>query len=290
MYPAPSVIYFTTLTGLGFGLLAWLGFGYPDVIGKTAFFLYLLGYGFAVGGLFASTYHLANPKNARKAFSQWRTSWLSREAVLSVAALVIVAPHAFAQVFLGGSVPALGWLGAVACIGAVFTTSMIYAQLKTVPSWATPATPLLFLGYAAAGGALFSGQVVMAAILLVFVGIAQLGSWQLGGELFAEAGASLETATGLQGLGSVRQLEPPHSGTNYLLKEMVFQVGRKHAEKLRWIGGGLAFILPVVLLLLLPPHFLTLAIAAGSHVAGVLAIRWLFFAEAKHVVSLYYGK
>ncbi|MDP5326223.1 MAG: dibenzothiophene desulfurase, partial [Paracoccaceae bacterium] len=29
MHPAPSLIIFTTLSGLGFGLLFWLGLGYP---------------------------------------------------------------------------------------------------------------------------------------------------------------------------------------------------------------------------------------------------------------------
>jgi len=32
------------------------------------------------------------------------------------------------------------------------------------------------------------------------------------------------------------------------------------------------------------------ALAALSHGAGVLVSRWLFFAEAEHVVGLYYGR
>ena len=32
-----------------------------------------------------------------------------------------------------------------------------------------------------------------------------------------------------------------------------------------------------------------LILAAVSHLAGMLAERWLFFAEAEHAVSLYYG-
>ena len=83
MHPAPSVILFTTLSGLGFGLLAFLGIGQPPVTGWVAFVFYLIAYGLAVGGLLASTFHLGNRKNAIKAFSQWRTSWLSREAWLS---------------------------------------------------------------------------------------------------------------------------------------------------------------------------------------------------------------
>ena len=84
MHPAPSVILFTTLSGLGFGLLAFLGLGLPPVTGWVAFVFFLLAYALAVGGLLASVGHLANPKNAIKAFREWRSSWLSREGVFAV--------------------------------------------------------------------------------------------------------------------------------------------------------------------------------------------------------------
>ena len=51
----------------------------------------------------------------------------------------------------------------------------------------------------------------------------------------------------------------------------------------------LAFVLPIVLLLLPFNHVFAL-LAALSHVAGVATARWLFFAQAEHVVGLYYGK
>jgi DMSO reductase anchor subunit len=73
------------------------------------------------------------------------------------------------------------------------------------------------------------------------------------------------------------------------MREFIHVVGRKHAEKLRMIALGLGFVLPVFLLLLPFNHFLAL-LAVISHVAGVLTLRWLFFAQAEHVVGLYYGK
>ena len=77
MHPAPSVIVFTTLSGLGFGLLFWLGLGLPTVTGWVAFAFFAIAYALAVGGLMASTFHLGHPERAWKAFSQWRSSWLS---------------------------------------------------------------------------------------------------------------------------------------------------------------------------------------------------------------------
>ncbi len=290
MHPAPSVIFFTALSGLGFGLLAWLGIGLPDVTGRSAFGYYFIGYAMAVGGLLASTFHLGNPKNAVKAFSQWRSSWLSREAVLSVIALLVIAPYAIGRIFLGTDWALLGLAGAVLALITVFSTSMIYTQLKTVPRWNTPATPVLFQLYAIGGGALLAGQGAVAVLLLLVLGAAQLLAWQKGDRRFAEAGSTAESATGLGRIGKVRLLEPPHSGHNYLMKEMVHVIGRKHAQKLRIISLLFAALLPAGILLLLPASYATVLLAVVVHVIGLLASRWLFFAEAEHVVRLYYGK
>lgn len=111
MHPAPSLIVFTVLSGLGFGLLVWLGLGVRAPSGMAAFILFGLGYGLSGAGLVASAFHLGHPERALKAFSQWRSSWLSREAVLAAATLMVMAPHAAASVFAGGGLPVLGGWG-----------------------------------------------------------------------------------------------------------------------------------------------------------------------------------
>ena len=79
------------------------------------------------------------------------------------------------------------------------------------------------------------------------------------------------------------------SATEELLREMVHVVGRRHAVKLRGIAFLLGYVLPVALLLVPFSHVFGL-LAVISHLTGILASRWLFFAEAEHVVGLYYGK
>ena len=104
-----------------------------------------------------------------------------------------------------------------------------------------------------------------------------------------------ESATGLGALGTVRQLDPPHSEENYLLSEMGFRVARKHAVKLRGIalsaGAALPLILTAIQLGVQGPLAAVLAVlgvlAAGL---GIAIERWLFFAEATHTVTLYYGR
>ena len=289
MHPAPSVIVFTTLSGLGFGLLFWLGLGLPAVTGWTAFAFFAIAYLLAVGGLMASTFHLGRPERALKAFTQWRSSWLSREGWASVATLLVMALFGAGLVFADTSWQPLGLLGAALALATVFATSMIYAQLRTVPRWKTPLTPALYLSISLAGGALLAGQVAMALVLLPVAAVMQVLWWTRGDRALSESGTNLATATGLGSIGAVRAFEPPHTGTNYLLREFVHEVGRKHAQKLRILSLVLGYALPVVLLLLPFTHVFAL-VAVLSHLAGVAASRWLFFAEAEHVVGLYYGK
>ncbi len=289
MHPAPSVILFSTLSGLGFGLLFWLGLGLPDVTGWVAFTFFVIAYLLAVGGLMASTFHLGHPERAIKAFTQWRSSWLSREGVAAVAALLVMAAFGAGLVFLGTGWSGVGVVGALLSIGTVFTTSMIYAQLKTVPRWHMPLTPVMFLSISLGGGALLAGQVSWATGLLVLAGLVQIGYWMQGDRALATSGTTLATATGLGSIGEVRAFEPPHTGTNYLLSEFAYVVGRKHRTKLRVIALLLMVVVPVGLMML-PFHHLSAVVAVVSHLVGVVTSRWLFFAEAEHVVGLYYGK
>lgn len=289
MHPAPSVIIFTTLSGLGFGLLVWLGLGALVPTGWTAFAVFTVAYLLAVGGLLASVFHLGHPERALKAFTQWRTSWLSREAWASVAALIVMALYGAGLVFFAAQWAVLGWLGAVLCLGTVLATSMIYTQMKSVPRWRNWLTPALFLALALAGGALLAGQMVAALILLPVAALLQIGWWMQGDRALARSGTDMASATGLGGIGAPRAFEPPHTGTNYLTREFIHVVGRRHAQKLRFIALMLGYVLPLLLLALPWPH-LALALAAASHLTGIFASRWLFFAEAEHVVGLYYGK
>jgi DMSO reductase anchor subunit len=200
-----------------------------------------------------------------------------------------MALYGAALVFADTRLSLVGFVGGLASLGVVFTTSMIYTQMKTVPRWRHWTTPAMYLLLSIGGGALLSGQVGIASILLIIGGILQISAWASGDTRFQASGTDMASATGLGHIGKVRAFEPPHTGTNYLMREFIHQVGRKHADKLRIITIGLAFVLPVVLLLLPFNHWFA-ALAVLSHVAGVLTLRWLFFAQAEHVVGLYYGK
>ena len=290
MHPAASIIVFTTLSGLGFGMMAWLGLGAGKGTGWVAATYAALAMGLAGAGLLASLLHLGQPRRFLKAFSQWRSSWLSREAVLAMASFGTFGLYAAIWVFAGLRLPPLGALAAALALGTVFATAMIYAQMKTVPRWRSPTTPLVFLLAAISGGALLSSEVELAGWFLAALGLAQLADWILGDRRLDGSGSTLATATGLGPLGRLRLLEPPHTGPNYLTREMIHVIGRSHAARLRLIGLGLAVLLPLALAGFRDVDHLRAGLAVLSHVTGVLVLRWTFFAQAEHVVGLYYGK
>jgi DMSO reductase anchor subunit len=287
MHPAPSVILFTVLSGLGFGLLAYLGLGLVRPTGLGAIPAYGAGLGLAAAGLLASTFHLGRPDRAWRAFSQWRTSWLSREGIAAVAALALMALTGLRAV--GGSPPGMiGALGAAACLAAILCTAMIYRQLKTVPRWHHPGTVALFFAFALAGGAILAPLKWPAVLLLLLLTTLLAWNFRDGDARFARAGQSLGTATGL-GPHPVRSFAPPHTGPNYLTREMIHVVGRRHARRLRLIAILAGGVLPALWLAVLPEGLAAALPALALHLLGAFAARWLFFAEAEHVVGLYYG-
>ena len=311
MYPAPSIVFFTSSAGAGYGLLFLLGLAAPAGLlpAERWFGAAALGlaFGLITAGLIASTFHLGHPERAWRAMSQWRSSWLSREGVAALLTYMPAGVFAIGWVFLETADGVWGLLGLVSAVGAVITvycTGMIYACLKTVRQWHHPLVTPLYLGFALVGGALWLNalvhlfgldalwsDIVTLAALPVVWGV-KLRYWR---RINSETGESTpETATGLGSIGKVRLLEPPHTEENYLLKEMGFTVARKHGEKLRrlallsGLGGGLLFTL-LALLTTGWPAGLAALLAAAIGGAGILLERWLLFAQATHCVTLYYG-
>ncbi|MBZ8132044.1 DmsC/YnfH family molybdoenzyme membrane anchor subunit [Afifella sp. IM 167] len=310
MHPAFSVIFFTTATGAGYGLLALTGiffaFGAVPEDRLFGFFALAIALALVTGGLFSSVFHLGRPERAPRAFSQWKTSWLSREAVAATATYVPAAILGIGWVILGSDNAIVGGAGILAAIGALVTlvtTGMIYASLKPIPQWSSPYTVPGYILYALMTGAtLLNALVLLAgadhspvaflAPLLVFAGwIFKNAAWRHNDQLAMPTSAA--SATGLK--GTVRSVEWPHTEENYLMKEMGYRVARKHAEKLRLFVHAAAFAVPLALTLLSAVTGGTFAVAAAClaalvQVPGILTERWLFFAEAKHTVSLYYGR
>jgi len=315
MHPAKSVIFFTTASGAGYGLFVWLavlaGMGILPTSQAFSFTALAIGFGLVVGGLLSSTFHLGHPERAWRAMSQWRSSWLSREGVLAILTFIPLGLFAILWLFMNqtsGTALIMATVGGVMSLLTVFTTSMIYASLKTIPAWHNVWTKAGYLVLCLMSGALLAMALCFAfgfidpgyhlflptAVLLALGLVVKLVYWNHIHK--AKPVSTAESATGLGQFGNVSLAGSPHGEDNYLLKEMGFRIARKHASKIRLLAIVFAFALPLILIVtgmhMLGSTNRALAIiaAAVSCAIGLVFERWLFFAEAKHVVTLYYGE
>lgn len=335
MRPTFSLLFFTVLSGAGYGVLFLVGLALvlgvePSASLPTDAFSFasraamvfaearlamaaalLAGSALAGAGLLCSVGHLGRPLRAWRAFSQWRTSWLSREGVMSVLTFLPVA--ALLVLLWRDRDAAIGSFAvriaaALLCVGAAATTvctANIYASLKTIRAWHDR---LVVPGYLGLG--LYSGALCLTALAMIGAPSARwaMPLWIANAVILAPCAAALklfywrtidaaparpdtETATGLAHLGHVSSFEQPHTEQNYLTHEMGFVLARKHSARLRTIA--------CVLILLSPIGALALAWLIGWPAAwlglvfgllGVLVERWLFFAEATHAVMAYYSR
>jgi DMSO reductase anchor subunit len=311
MHPAFSIVFFTTASGAGFALLLLLGLGAPLALLPSS-----SGFGFAAlaiavllaaVGLISSAFHLGRPERAWRAFSQWRSSWLSREGVFSVLTFMPSAVFGIGWVFFGittGLVGLCGVFAAALAAATIYCTGMIYASLKPIHqwhnSWVVPnyyalglMSGFLILNFLVRFWAPQPTRVAVFSLLVVLVAWgAKERYWRFIDTTSARS--TVESATLLGSRGKVHLLEAPHTEENYLLKEMGFQVGRRHRLRLRRIARLAGFVLPVLLTLvalLFGGAFggAAAGLAVVSAALGLVVERWLFFAEAKHTVTLYYG-
>ena len=310
MHPAFSIIFFTTATGAGYGLLAMLGIVAACGRLPPDRWLGLASLGLALAliviGLLSSTLHLGRPERAWRALSQWRSSWLSREGIASLFTFLPTGLFGIGWILFertDGIVAAGGVIMVAAAALTVVATGMIYASLKPIAQWNTGFTMPAYLIFA-----IMTGAVLLDAILklldwpdrvveygaLIVIGLGWIwkrATWRHNDRL--TSAATVNSATGLAS-GQVRSVEWPHTEESYVLKEMGYRIARKHAARLRLLAQLFAFGLPLVAT--------AIAAATGGGVAkiasviavltqapGILVERWLFFAEAKHTVTLYYG-
>jgi len=307
MNPAFSIIFFSTASGAGFGLLLLTEVAAPlGLVPQNAGFCFVslsVAAVLAVAGLLSSTLHLGRPERAWRAFSQWRTSWLSREGVLSVLTFVPTAVFAIGWLFFGrtgGLVGLCGILAAALAAATILSTGMIYATLKPIHQWHNRWVVPNYLLLGLMAGLLLLDLIVrfwarptgIPLLTLVAIAVAWWCKERYWRFVDTSAGPStMASATGLGRRGKVRMLEPPNTEENYLLKEMGFRVARKHRVRLRLIARLAAFAVPLAATLaaLLTGSMLAAALAVPRAARGLVVERWLFFAEAKHTVMLYYG-
>jgi DMSO reductase anchor subunit len=307
MKPALSVIFFTVVSGTGYGLWCLLGaalcIGTYPIAGNGILVPLLFGFVLVTAGLLASTSHLGRPERAWRALSQWRSSWLSREGIASLATYLPMLALAWLAFFRhgGSGLRIAGALLAACALATLWCTANIYRSLKTIRAWrARQVLPLYFAFALLSGGlwlwtwlALSPYAVIGLAFPLALLALAVIAAvvktdyWH---RIDAQPANTAGHATGLESLGTVRAFEGPVTEESYLTREMAFVLARKHAARLRRGALALFAVLPIAgIVVALATGIAWVALpAALACVAGLFVERWLFFAEARHAVAAFF--
>lgn len=312
MHPAFSVIFFTTLAGAGQGLFAALLVGQiyelsePSVSYGNEFYFQggVIALVLLVAGLISSIFHLGHPERGWRAFSQWRTSWLSREIIALPTFIIMVFLYTAAH-YMGMSFTdtlAIGLVGMIANIALFVCTGMIYACLKFLREWATPLTLLNFIVFGFASGfsvaAVYAG--LMAPELVEPFAIIALVNTVLGliframvlsrnAELKANPTTTVQSAIGIRN-PVIQQRSMGMMGGSYNTREFVHGAKESFVQNIKTIFMLTAFIIPAGLHIggLMTDMVTLYAAALAIHMFGLIAERWHFFAQVNHPQNIYY--
>ena len=309
MRPQFSIIFFTTLAGMAQGLLFFLALINLEAPVFSAPFISMLAlpvsFILLTLGLVASFFHLGHPERAWRAAMMWRTSWLSRE-VIALPAVMLLTAMTFLYIN-SGIVPT--WLWAAVIIGTLalwICTAKIYQCIRFIQEWSHPSTLTNFILLG-----LSSGGLLLEFLLLVWndpntpLGISlisgvnfillflalnlKLWIWRRNQKLKPKS--NLASATGIKG-NNIRQTSMGFMGGSFNTREFFHHQTHRVISNIRKIILLMVYIGPMVLLAfsLSSPSISQVAIALLIHYIGLLAERWMFFAEANHPQNLYYQR
>lgn len=307
MNPALSVIIFTTLAGAAQGLAVvlalsqLLGAGLDNAFAARSLWVAVM---LAVVSLVASFFHLGRPMRAWRAVMMWRTSWMSREVIVLPLFIMLVAVWACLLTFSPrpAEVTALLPLAVIAASVVLwYCTAMIYVCIRFIQEWAHPLTVVNYTLIGLASGLVVAGALGVASGQQQFA--ASLGVWAFAATALAwvtrvlalrrnarlKPKSTLQSATGIKSMGIV-QKSMGMTGGSFNTRAFFHRASLAAFRRIKLIFQVFAFALPLALVGLAVTGGWSGAwlLAVPVQLAGVLAERWLFFAQARHPQNLYY--
>lgn len=322
MHPAFSVIFLTTLIGVGQGLFLALFTGHLysaiKVVPMSADPQTFYGLGslvalvFLGGGLFSSFFHLGRPERAWRSAAMWRTSWLSREVIVLPAFMGLLALYGLVQytawnptLFNLGPIIVdlsivLGVLTTIMAFVLFICTGMIYACIKFLQEWASPLTVVNYtlLGsasgftLAAAFSAMYAPELVRlygvwAIIITITALFTRIASLIRNSRIKHKS--TVQSAIGVRHPKVVQKAQGSMGGS-FNTREFFHGKSAAFLKSIKWIFLVLVFPVPVLLIAmgLTSSAFVILLIAFAVQYVGLLAERWYFFAQSNHPQNLYY--
>ena len=310
MHPSKSIIFFTVFSGTGYGIILCLScltfLTNINFENNFKLSLIIISFFFICSGLMSSTLHLGHPERAWRSFSQWRSSWLSREGIAAVITFFPLMLFYLLWYLDNNLFKYFLHITAVLCLVTIYCTGQMYATLKTIPAWNNKLVTPIYAINAICMGALniycltrfyeikISYLYQLTILSLVTCLFLKLAYWYI---INKKSKSNANTATGLGKDNDISLFEGPHTGKNFLTTEMINKIKKEKANFLRLCFAIFTCVLPIYMIVqessliidifILKLSFFIIFIFA---LIGMLIERYLFFIQAKHVVSLYYGE
>lgn len=309
MRPQFSIIFFTTLAGMAQGLLFFIALA--NLYSQTTSDSFLTGLALPVAfvllalGLLASFFHLVHPERAWRAAMMWRTSWLSREVIALPALMAMtVITYFYAR---HGQIPQWIWLGLLLTTTLLWIcTAKIYQCIRFIQEWSHPSTLTNFILLGLSSGFILLEFLVtvwdgedafltdfslsILSFLLLFLSFnLKLWIWRRNRSLKPKS--NLASATGIQN-NHIRQTSMGLMGGSFNTREFFHHQSNRMIANIRKIILLFAYVLPMILMAytISHPNSLIIGVALLLNYVGLLAERWMFFAEANHPQNLYYQR
>lgn len=322
MHPAFSVIFLTTLIGVGQGLFLALYTGQlysvvevvPVEDSHTHYGIgTLIALVFLGAGLLSSFFHLGHPERAWRASARWRTSWLSREVIVLPAFMGMTAIYGLIHYFNINPVLftvretfqvdlslVVGALNTALAFTLFLCTGMIYACIKFLQEWATPLTVVNYTLLGAASGftlatafaAYQSSQLTdfyggWALLLTLAALVTRISSLIRNSRIKHKS--TLRTAIGIRHAKIVQKSQGFMAGS-FNTREFFHGAPEAVFNAVKWAFLITVFPIPALLLMLgmSTDAASVFVMAFVVQYLGLLAERWFFFAQANHPQNLYY--
>jgi DMSO reductase anchor subunit len=326
MHPALSVIFLTTLIGVGQGLFLALYTGQlysvvkvlppqdsPGFYGVGS----LIALVFLGAGLFASFFHLGHPERGWRAAARWRTSWLSREVIVLPAFIGLTTLYGLIHYFNANPVLftfrgtfevdfslVVGALNTILAFTLFLCTGMIYACIKFLQEWATPLTVVNYTLLGSASGftlatafAAYQGSDLTpfyggwSIILTATAFLTRVSSLLRNARIKHKS--TLRTAIGIRH-ARIAQKSQGFMAGSFNTREFFHGAPAAVFKLIKWSFLVLVFPVPVFLLALgliaeaKAAAATVFAFAFAVQYLGLLAERWFFCAQSNHPQNLYY--
>ena len=309
MQPNFSLIFFTIFAGMAQGLIVSIALlNFRATLLPSEFLAWLalpVALVLLVIGLLASFFHLGHPERAWRAMLMWRTSWLSREVLVLP---LFIAVTALAWLFTIKQQQAT-WLWLTLIILAIalwVCTAQIYQCIRFIQEWASPLTLVNFMALGLASDWLLLASLIAIwppiipviepsllagfGFILLFACLnIKLWIWRRNQGL--KPISNLNSATGIKN-PKLRQTSMGLMGGSFNTREFFHQQSNLVIGNLRKIIFFNVYFLPMIVLAyaISTQSYGWIVAAFVIHCSGLIAERWMFFAEANHPQNLYYQR